>query len=356
MSTRKNSPTLEATETKPATKPKPTRVFISHDSQDAALAEEFNKLLTYASGGGLKAFRSSDKKGTEGIEYGLDWYPTIMEKIDEATDVVCLLTKRSVERPWILYEAGVAKGKLDKKVIGIAMGINHTVAFTGPFAQFQNNDGSAGAITKLVLDLVGSVPELNPEKSHVEELVNAFLGKAAEILQQDDETPLESAEIDTDLIAKLFEEVKIMFESLPDRLSHRIEPRGRSSRRPIHPGMLERFLVPVKGRIDVIGLSIAAGMLSEEIPWLSFLLTETYRNFNGKGITIPVVSSEIRRWETVSQLVMERGTFEMGYESREFESIAMDVPQMLLYTLRKHLQYLKAKKPERQKAKAKEAA
>jgi hypothetical protein len=46
-----------------------------------------------------------------------------MDKIEEASDVVCLLTQRSVDRPWILYEAGVAKGKLGKKVIGVAMGI-----------------------------------------------------------------------------------------------------------------------------------------------------------------------------------------------------------------------------------------
>src|SRR4051812_17101542 len=91
-------------------------IFISHDTRDAELAEEFSKLLKSASSGALKSFRASDKKGNQGIEYGLEWYATIMGKIDEASDVVCLLTRQSVERPWILYEAGVAKGKLDKKV------------------------------------------------------------------------------------------------------------------------------------------------------------------------------------------------------------------------------------------------
>ena len=112
-------------------------IFISHDTRDAELAEQFSDLLKKASTGALKSFVSSDKKGTRGIEYGSEWYPAIMDKIGEATEVVCLLTQRSVDRPWILYEAGVAKGKLDKKVIGIALGIPHTVAFTGPFAQFQ---------------------------------------------------------------------------------------------------------------------------------------------------------------------------------------------------------------------------
>ena len=32
-----------------------------------------------------------------------------MQKSDEATDVVALLTSRSLNRPWILYETGVAK-------------------------------------------------------------------------------------------------------------------------------------------------------------------------------------------------------------------------------------------------------
>ncbi len=87
-------------------------VFISHDSRDADLAEAFGNLLTDASGGILKSFRSSDRKGTAGIEYGQEWFRAIMQKLDDATDVVALLTARSINRPWILYEAGVAKGKL----------------------------------------------------------------------------------------------------------------------------------------------------------------------------------------------------------------------------------------------------
>jgi hypothetical protein len=47
-------------------------VFISHDSRDADLAEAFSNLLTDASAGILKSFRSSDKKGTTGIEFGVN--------------------------------------------------------------------------------------------------------------------------------------------------------------------------------------------------------------------------------------------------------------------------------------------
>ncbi|HPF96974.1 MAG TPA: TIR domain-containing protein [Mangrovimonas sp.] len=98
------------TESKSSRGTKPL-VFISHDTRDAELAEAFSKLLSSVSAGVLKSFRSSDKRGNQGIAYGVEWYPEIMKKLNEASDVVALLTKHSVDRPWILYEAGVAKGK-----------------------------------------------------------------------------------------------------------------------------------------------------------------------------------------------------------------------------------------------------
>ena len=78
-------------------------IFISHDSRDAELAEALSKLLSSVSAGVLKSFRSSDRKGSQGIEYGVEWYPELMSRLDAASDVVCLLTPRSLDRPWILY-------------------------------------------------------------------------------------------------------------------------------------------------------------------------------------------------------------------------------------------------------------
>lgn len=106
-------------------------VFISHDSRDAELAEAFSKLLKSVSAGMLKSFWSSDKKGAEGIEFGDEWYKTLMSKLDAASDVVCLLTECSLDRPWILYEAGVAKGKLGTPVHGLALGVPLTRVSAG---------------------------------------------------------------------------------------------------------------------------------------------------------------------------------------------------------------------------------
>ena len=133
-----------------AGKPARPLIFISHDHRDAPLAEAFSNLLTDASGGFLKSFRSSDRKGTAGIEFGAEWYSEIMGKINDATDVVAMLTTSSIDRPWILYEAGVAKGKLDKPVFGVVVGVPFERATKGPFAQFQNCGDDEDSLTKYI--------------------------------------------------------------------------------------------------------------------------------------------------------------------------------------------------------------
>src|SRR5262245_28746049 len=99
-------------------------IFISHDSRDAELAEEFSRLLSRVSAGVLKSFRSSDRKGSQGIEYGVEWYPELTLKLESASDVVCLWTQRSIDHPWLHYEAGFAKGRSNTPVYGVALGIS----------------------------------------------------------------------------------------------------------------------------------------------------------------------------------------------------------------------------------------
>src|SRR2546421_10254231 len=98
-------------------------VFISHDARDAELAEAFSKLLKSVSAGMIKTFRSSDKKGNEGIDFGDEWYKRLMAKLQSTSDVVCLFTERSLDRPWILFEAGVAEGRVTTPVVGLALGV-----------------------------------------------------------------------------------------------------------------------------------------------------------------------------------------------------------------------------------------
>jgi hypothetical protein len=247
-------------------------IFISHDTRDAKLAEAFSKLLSQTSTGVLKTFRSSDRKGTQGIEYGVEWFPELMRNINSASDIVCLLTRRSLDRPWLLYEAGVARGKLDTPVIGIALGIPLIQANTGPFAQFQNSDDSEESLTKLVMQLVRRIPNAEPDRETIEMQVKSFKVKAAEILEELDKDLEEDNELAEETsVPKLFEEIKIMFEDLPSRIDGNLKHRlslGHSRIRPLSSNMFEEFMHYATDAGGAVGFLMIITLTRDDFPWL----------------------------------------------------------------------------------------
>lgn len=250
-------------------------VFISHDSRDGHLAEAFSNLLSDVSGGTLKSFRSSDRKGAGGIEFGAEWYQTIMNKLGDATDVVALLTKRSLVRPWILYEAGVAKGKLDTTVFGIAIGVPLEQVSTGPFGQFQNCGDDEDSLTKLVLQLIKRNPDANPREEAVRRQVKAFLEDIVKLLKDEAKENNPKPDADENNIAKLFEEVKAMVHQLPDKVGERLrntERRPSRGLRRFHPRFLEDALFnPAIRELpggQAAGWLMFISMLREDLPWL----------------------------------------------------------------------------------------
>ena len=72
-----------------------------------------------------------------------------------------------------------------------------------------------------------------------------------------------------------------MFQDLPSRIEHRIDPaRHRKSRR-FHPRMIEEFLHVSRDFDDPTGLLFLIGILREELPWLHELGLEFYRAIKG---------------------------------------------------------------------------
>lgn len=248
-------------------------VFISHDSRDFEIAEAFSKLLKSVSAGMLKSFRSSDNKGTQGIEFGMEWYPKIIESLQSSSDVVCILTELSINRPWILFEAGMAKGKLNTPILGVAVGVPLSNASTGPFAQFQNCDDELDSLTKLVKQLVKKLPNSEPDEDVIKQQVEIFKTKSQEIIKKRKEnakpTQKEKQNENNDS-AKLFEEVKLMFKELPSRIENvSIRTSARKERR-FHPAMIEEILHhPFSKRMDPkITLQIILSPFKNDFPWI----------------------------------------------------------------------------------------
>jgi hypothetical protein len=257
-------------------------VFISHDTRDAKLAEAFSALLRSVSAGVLKSFRTSDKKGNQGIEYGVEWYPEIIKNIQEASDVVCLLTERSVNRPWILFEAGMAKGKLETPILGVALGIPLKNASTGPFAQFQNCGDDEESLTKLVFQLVDRIPNSEPDEETIKFQVGKFKESIAKILKTNNElSKKETSDVPVkdNSSAKLFEEIKVMFKDLPSRIEGNMHPEFRSKkRRRFHPMMVEEIMHMSKS--NKVGIIVGLGMLRDAMPWVYDVGIETLRKID----------------------------------------------------------------------------
>ncbi|WP_238916830.1 TIR domain-containing protein [Clostridium sp. YIM B02555] len=259
--------------------PKRPLVFISHDTRDAEISEAFSKLLSSVSAGVLKSFRTSDKKGNQGIEYGVEWYPEIMKKLQEATSVVCLLTDNSINRPWILFEAGVAKGKLDTSILGICIGIPLSKANSGPFAQFQNCGDDEDSLTKLVLQLVKTIPNSEPDEQVIKGQVNLFKEKINSILKTDiNKGKIKNIDKSVDdnigkelAIAGLYEEMKIMLKDLPARIQSNLSSNNdinKRSRKVIPMRVLDE-MIEYSSRFNIdTGIKMILGLCRNDFPWI----------------------------------------------------------------------------------------
>lgn len=290
-------------------------IFISHDSRDSAIAEAFSKLLSSVTAGMLKSFRSSDKKGIQGFEYGVEWYPELMKKLEAACDVVCLLTEGSLGRPWLLYEAGVAKGKLGTTVHGLALGVPLSKASAGPFHQFQNCDGSVESVTKLVMQLIGRLPNADPDQETVKQQVEQFVSRVEGVLAKPSPNQ-DSVDFSEASTSKLFEEIKLMFQDLPSRLEHIAAQPGRDPRLRgyrFHPEMIEELIMMMSRRGEPpVGTAalIYGSFFREDMPWLYEMGVEAYRASMAEDAAAEkrCMSSFIRAVETMA----------MGPLSREF--------------------------------------
>ncbi len=315
-------------------------VFVSHDSRDADLAEAFSKLLKSVSAGMIKTFRSSDKKGTDGIDFGDEWYKRLMAKLQSTSDVVCLFTERSLDRPWILFEAGVAKGKLNTPVVGIALGVPLSRVTAGPFYQFQNMDDSEEDLTKLVHQLARRVQNLELDGDVVKGQVQAFKATEAAILKSlaagGKKPPVET--VDETPVAKLAEEMKALPSRVAERLMEAGDPFRRRRMRRVHPMMIEELLHMTGGEPgDPVAILMAASMVREDLPWLYELAMDVYRTV--KSGDADAIEHEVARLSRFSEMMMH-GPFmeEFGLGGKESHMMLMEFPRMLERTLRQTLE------------------
>lgn len=84
-------------------------IFISHTHADAEIAHALNNAIEDVFEKRL-AVEYSTKKEDGGIKPGEEWFRWIVERVRVANVAVILLTPGSVQKPWVLWEAGAVYG------------------------------------------------------------------------------------------------------------------------------------------------------------------------------------------------------------------------------------------------------
>jgi hypothetical protein len=163
-------------------------VFISHASEDAPLAKAFSELIQDVSSGMVPSYSSSSTEDEVGIPYGKDWFDWIEEKIKCAGNVVALITPTSVDRPWILFEAGFGRAVENVRVFGLRLGTTGEEAYVGPFKALMNSGSEEDELLKLCRQLLEGT-QCKPRDEKVRDFVGEFAEKVQEHFKALNETP-----------------------------------------------------------------------------------------------------------------------------------------------------------------------
>jgi len=140
-----------------------SKIFVSHISKEAALAEVLQKHIQKHFLGLIEVFVSSDGVS---IEAGSDWLKSLKEALQEAQAVIVLCSKESVGRPWVNFEAGAAWLK-DVPIIPVCHTDLKPEQIPLPLQLLQAVEaGQAGGIRRLYARLANTIGADEPEVDH----------------------------------------------------------------------------------------------------------------------------------------------------------------------------------------------
>jgi len=113
-------------------------IFISHATEDHKLASTWQELLQTVSNGMQIPWYSGDKNVEGGI--GMEeWRSKINQILSNSKHILVLLTPGSNERPWVLFESGIAYGQ-NKNIVPVVHFMDKSEVHD-IFKEFQVYDG-----------------------------------------------------------------------------------------------------------------------------------------------------------------------------------------------------------------------
>lgn len=141
-----------------------TAIFISLTHSDTAIADALRDLLYELCGNNVVVQYSTNKEHDGSIRPGEDWLQWIQDRVREAHACFILLTPSSIQKPWILWEAGAVSGAAIAKSAEHGRRVRPLIfqleqsEVPSPFHNIQGTRGdSKDDMTHMLVDLLVSL-------------------------------------------------------------------------------------------------------------------------------------------------------------------------------------------------------
>ena len=112
------------------------KIFVSHINEEAKVAEAIHHLLQEKLGNDIEIFRSSDRWR---MHAGENWLERIKYELESAKIVLLMLSEKSIERPWVNFEAGAGWIR-DRIILPVCFRGFSKSGLPRPYADFQAED------------------------------------------------------------------------------------------------------------------------------------------------------------------------------------------------------------------------
>lgn len=210
------------------------------------------------------------------------WAQEIAKELEAANFGIICVTPENIDSPWILFEAGaLAKSMNGAKVIPLLFGLEYS-DLSGPLAQFQAKKVEKDELGEVIHSIYNSSDgDVSAERaSHMFEALWPLLQEQVWAVEAQELTE-KHMRPQHEILEELVTGVRGLDSRFGD-LSEMVmmEEGSRVSRRyrRFHPMMFEEISEQVSSRTgDPVVLLIWAGFLRQDMPWISEVLTETYR-------------------------------------------------------------------------------
>lgn len=158
-------------------------LFISHDGTEVSLAESFVSALQALSGreARIDAFIARGNASARRIKPGDRWREVLIQNLRSSRAVVALLTKRSITRPWVNYELGVAD-EHEVPVFMLVLDPDNQDLVNHPISDRQWTEPTCSSVAQLMTKLLDHVEAPVDRSADAEELARKFLASAENLV------------------------------------------------------------------------------------------------------------------------------------------------------------------------------